>query len=197
MFEAFLDTLLRVAELTVLIALPFWLRLVGAEMMHRRDRIGYFQVPGLARLSFLSGALFGGVLLYVNHDGSLYNFDTVFARGGPWDMSFARFFVTWLNPVRYSPFTLYHRVEALDVHDTVTAFTLTSFGLAAAVVVFAIRYFRGRFHLALLPSLAVWLWSAALVIYLVCASAWALNVLNFWAVVLLFLLVRHRSLTGH
>lgn len=197
MFDEFLVTLQRAAELAAVAALPFWLRYTLSGLMRRHDGIGYFAVPGLARLSFMSGAVFGGTLLYVNHDPALYYFDTVFAIGGPWDLSLPDFFIVWLNPLRYSPMALWERVAALDVHDTLTAFVLTSAGFAVATVAASIHYFRGRFHRALLKSAVVWLWSAALAIYVVCAVAWGLNTLNFWAAVLAFLVVRHRSLVEH
>jgi hypothetical protein len=197
MFDEFLITLLRIAELAALIALPMWLRYTLSGLMRHHDGIGYFAVPGLARLSFFSGVIFGGTLIYVNHDPKFYYFDNVFAVGGPWDVSFIELFTVWLNPLRYSPLVLWEKVAPLDIHDTLTGFVLTSAGAAAAVVVAAIYYFRRQFFWALLKSAAVWLWSAGLVIYVACAGAWALNMLNFWAVVLAFLLVRHRSLAEH
>lgn len=197
MVDEFLATLLRAAELAAVFAFPFWLRYTFSGLMRRYDGIGYFAVPGMARLSFFSGATFGGTLLYVNHDPTLYYFDTVFAIGGPWDLSLVDFVAVWLNPLRYSPAVLWERVAALDIHDTLTGFVLTSAGLALLIVAAAVRYFGRQFHWALLKSAAVWLWSAGLAIYVVCAAAWALNLLNFWAAVLAFLVVRHRSLAEH
>lgn len=197
MVDEFLATLLRTAELAAAAALPFWLRYTLSGLMRRYDGIGYFAVPGMARLSFFSGAMFGGALLYVNHDPSMYYFDTVFAIGGPWDLPLIDFVAVWLNPLRYSPAVLWERIAPLDIHDTLSGFVLTSAGLALLTAAAAVRYFGRQFYWALLKSAAVWLWSAALAIYVVCTVAWALNMLNFWAAVLAFLVVRHRSLVEH
>lgn len=197
MFEEFLITLLRGAELAALLALPLWLRYTVTGLMRRFDHIGYFAVPGVARLAFFAGAIFGGALLYANHLPEYYYFDTVFAQGGPWDVPFWQLFVIWMNPLRYSPLVLWERIALLDIDDTLTAFTLISAGLTLLTLAAAIFYFRRHCLPALFNSLLIWLWSAALAVYVACAAAWALNMLNFWAIVLIFLLVRHRSLAAH
>lgn len=197
MFDQFLVILQRALELGALIALPLWLRYTIGGLMRRWDDIGYFAVPGLARLSFVSGVIFGGALLYVNHDPTYYYFDNVFAAGGPWDLSFFDFFVVWLNPMRYSPLTLWDRVTPLDLHDALTGFCIASAAAGAAASISAVLYFGRRFYRAALNNLAVWLWAASLAVYVACAVAWTLNVMNFWAVAAVFLLVRHRSLSAH
>lgn len=197
MSDQLLVILQRAIEIGVLFSLPMWLRYTLSGMMRHNDRIGYFAVPGLARLSFFSGVIFGGALLYVNHDPKYYYFDNVFAEGGPWDLSFFEFFIVWLNPLRYSPLTLWDRVSALNIHDTLTGFFITSVLFGVAAVAAAAVYFRRQFHIAMFNNFAVWLWSAALAIYVACAIAWTLNVMNFWAVVAAFMFIRHRAIHAH
>jgi hypothetical protein len=183
---------IHAAELMFLLLFPVALWSTSAHMMHWMDTFAFFEVPGLSRLAFLSGFITGILLVLINHDPRFYDFEAVFNNGGPWDVSFIELFTVWLNPAHYSFEPLFYRIEALDLTDLVTLGALAAIAIAGAVVFMAYKYFRPNIPQAMFSSLMSWLWGVGVVLYAVCASAWLLHMLNFWAVILAFFVYRYK-----
>ncbi|NYZ11834.1 hypothetical protein HL658_04675 [Azospirillum sp. RWY-5-1] len=194
MIDGLIEMLWRTAELGLLVMLPVIVLSLGERLIHAVDVIRYHEVPGLARFSVLSGLIAGALLLYANHEREWYEFDTVFDPDGPWAVPLPQLFTLWLNPLRYSPQPLLHHIAPLDYTDTATVLAGLSTGLAGLAVFGSVRYFGMKAPLAMLANIVIWLWGAGLAIYMVCAGAWALNMLNFWAVVIGFLVYRYYHL---
>jgi hypothetical protein len=190
MFEEAVPTLMRSAELLALLLLPIYAWAGGRRLLRVLDSDGYAAVPGLARFSFVSGAVTGALLLAVCRDPSAYALDTVLTPLGPWGVPFDELFTVWLDPRAYAPAPLWQRVRGLDPQDPVTAFAVLAALLAALVVAGALRGFGRRAPRALLLSALVWLGGAVLAVYAVCAGAWAVHILSLWAVAVVILLVR-------
>lgn len=197
MYDALMVGLLRAGEITLLVLLPVATLSLGERLIHAFDTVEFHAVPGLGRFAVLSGLIAGGLLVWENHDSAYYEFDVVFDPDGPWAVPFLDLFRIWLDPTRYSVLPLWDRVQAFDLDDPFTVLGLISAGLAALAILGTVRFFGLRAPRALLASVLVWAWGVALAVYVVCASAWALNVLNFWAVVLVFLIYRYYGLKEH
>lgn len=187
-------TLWRAGELAALVLLPLFIWGMGRRVLHAIDTIEYFAVPGMMRFSFLSGAITGLLLLAVNHDPAYYDIDSVFHARGPWAVSFPELFSVWLDPARYPPRELWLRVRDLNTGDPVTVLALLAAGLAALVLVGCVRFFGTGAPRAWLESAVIWCWGAAMAVYVVCAATWTLHVLNFWVLVLAFVLYRYFNL---
>ncbi len=196
MLEGLIETGVRIVQL-VIVSLPLVTRTAVGWLADRLGPAEYFAAPGLARISFVSGAIAGALLLYVNHQPGWYEFDTVFAASGPWAVPFLDLFVVWMNPALYPPGPLMDRVIPFRPDDPVAVLAAASAALALLVVALSVRFFRKGAPGAVFASALVWAWAAALSIYLVCAAAWALNMLNFWAVVIAFVVYRHYHLKAH
>lgn len=192
-----LYTAQRVVELLILLMLPAAVAYGGERLLHSIDTIGYHEVPGLARMSSLSGLVAGWLLLYFNFSGSLWEFDTLFARGGPWDVPFLDLFTLWLNPANLSVRPALDHLTIFDLDDNLFLTALVSIGLWAVAMIGAVRYFGLRAPLAWLSNALVWLWGVGLVFYVAMASSWALCMMNFWAVVLWFFTYRRWRFGGH
>lgn len=199
MFDEFLHFLWRLGELGVLLMLPVAVLSVGEKLVHAVAPGEYRAVPGLSRFSVLSGLIAGGLLVYANHQGAWYEFDTVFDPQGPWAVPFTELFTVWLHPARYSPMPLWDAVSwaSFDITEPFDAFVAASVTLAGLALLGSVRFFGLAAPRAVIASALVWLWGAALAVYIVCAAAWALNMLNFWAIVLTFLVYRHYGLKAH
>lgn len=197
MSDALLLGLQRLGEIALLTMLPIFIMSMGERVIHAFDTVHYYEVPGLARYSVLSGVIAGALLVWVNHEPAYYDFDAVFSPRGPWAVPLPDLFRIWLDPTRYSLVPLWERVELLDLDDPITVLALISLTFAVLAILGSLRFFGLRAPRALLANLMVWAWGAGLSIYVICAGAWALNVLNFWTVVLGFLIYRHYGLKGH
>lgn len=194
MIDDLYATGVRIVEVVVLFLIPAIVAYGGERLIRAGDVIGYHEVPGLARLSALSGILTGLLVMYVNLDARLWEFDIWFARGGPWDVPFQALFTHWLNPWNYvyAPLAGLLAVPAADDPAFLTAFFACA--LAGLAMVGAIRYFGLAAPLAWVGNVLVWGWGVAITVYVVCAGSWALCMMNFWALVLWFLAYRHWGL---
>ena len=196
MLDELIPTLVRFVELVVLVQLPRLAWGGGRRLLRTIDTIGYFAVPGLMRFSLLSGVFTGLLLLFVNRDPAIYGFDAVFQPDGPWGVSFPELFTVWLDPSAYSPRELWLRVSDLDAGDPVTVVALLAAVLAGLVLEESVRCFGAGASRAILASALIWAGGVVGAVYVVCAAAWILHMMNVWAVVLLVFAYRYHAMRG-
>ncbi|HYG87601.1 MAG TPA: hypothetical protein VD978_15185 [Azospirillum sp.] len=198
MLDEAVPTLVRSAELLALLMLPVYVWSAGRRLLRAFDTVGYAEAPALGRFSFASGAVTGFLLAFVSRDPSYYALETVLQPLGPWAVPFDELFTVWLDPRAYSPAPLWERLRALDPQDPVAALTGLAALLAGLAAAGAVRSFPQHVARVLLMSALVWFAGAALAVYIVCASAWAVHILSFWALAVVILLVRWHGLRhGH
>lgn len=150
----------------------------------------YAQVPALAKLSVTAGVILGAlVVLHFGREG-LYDPGLVFARGGPWDLTFVEFL-----RLRVAPFaTEFVAVWTDDLprpgsSGGMLLLTATVLWLGACAISFLVWPPRQAVGGALLSAVIV-LATAFIVFYLTVGTLWLLNNLVFLVFLIPLLLLR-------
>lgn len=182
----------RVGAVLLLVALPLLASAAGLAALRRADTIAYRSVPILPGLCVLAGVLAGLLLLAANAEPGLFGGRSLFAADGPWSLSVTEFLTERLDPARYAPQALFH-----DIADQADTEVPRVFALAAAVLLALAtggalgRWSSGAALRAIAFNALVFLWWTGLAIYAACLLAWLINKLNFWLIVIAFV-VFHR-----
>lgn len=182
MLDSLIPIALRMVELTMLVLLPIAVQAAGRPALRRLGLLDLGpRIPGLLHFSVASGAITGFLLLFLNSHPSDFHPATLLAVGGPWDLSLGAMAGEWLDPTRYDPWALWSRLADFDPTDPVAVFVGLAALLMALVTLAVLRHAGAKAPRALLVAGLLWLWAAAMAVYMVCAVAWALHALHLWA----------------
>lgn len=182
----------RVGAVLLLISLPLLASAAGLAALRRADTIAYRAVPIIPGLCVLAGVLGGLLLLAANAEPDLFGGRSLFAADGPWSLGVTEFLTDRLDPARYAPQALFD-----DIADQADTEAPRVFALAAAVLLALAtggtlgRWPPGAALRAVAFNALIFLWWTGLTIYAVCLLAWLVNKLNFWLIVIAFV-VHHR-----
>ncbi|MBP2314116.1 hypothetical protein [Azospirillum soli] len=191
MLDFLIPIAVRMVELTMLVLLPVAVQAAGRPVLRRLGLpdLGP-RIPGLVHFSVASGAITGFLLLFLNSHPADFHPATLLADGGPWETSLGAMAGEWLDPARYDPRMLWGHLTGFNLADPVTLFLGLAALLGAVVVLAALRHAGTEAPRALLVAGLLWLWAAAMAVYMVCAVAWALHALHLWAFPLALLAYR-------
>jgi len=173
----------------VFVPLALGSRLINAFQDARLRWTPYIELAAL-----IVGLAGGSLLLAYNLDPAAVDSGEIFRPGGPWDLTFLQFLASWGNPFFYRldavlPWPFWHGPAA----GSGLLFLLFT---AATAVTPAVCFGTPRAVANGLRNLLIVLWGAYATAYGVCLSMWLLNKLNFWAFLVLIVVIqlaRHRS----
>ncbi|WP_207461219.1 hypothetical protein [Azospirillum sp. SYSU D00513] len=146
--------------------------------------------PWIELLALAVGVAGGMVVLAHNLDPATLAAGEIFRKGGPWDLDPAAFLLGPANPLGWS-------VQPLlpwPYSDNRSFGAGTMVFLVAGAVAYApVIAFRTRRAAANgLRNALLILWGGCATVYGVCYGLWLLNLLNFWAFLLLLALIQWR-----
>ncbi|MBI3451894.1 MAG: hypothetical protein HY057_03510 [Rhodospirillales bacterium] len=186
--SAVLATVLLIAKVLVVLAIPIVLAQSGLGLLNRLARKEYFEIPALGNLSALFGVFFGLALIYANYDVRYYDFSELFLPESAWNISLWRFLAERANPFNYGVVPVFGRLfsdKAGPVFMLLAFFSALLLGLIGFVSHRVWRSDRPQVYRSLLCSLGIGAWVTYLTIYIVSLVFWLLYLLNFWTFLVL------------
>lgn len=186
--------LLNAVRLAILVILPLLASGVMTFVLRRVRNAEFEALPVLTILANLTG-LAAGLLLIAGSDlAPMFRLGMAFDKDGPWGISWYVLLSDRLNPAHYTPFGLYERLDAPG-HGWFVGLLRWAppIGLFLAAAI-AIRAWGGREALRAIGAvLVLFAWATAMTVYIIAGGLWLLNVLNFWALAIVLLLLYFRS----
>ena len=154
----------------------------------------YVQIPLLIKLTVTAGLILGVGLLAAVARPEYYLLEQVLRVDGPWSLSLTEFLSLRVNPLALDVGAVVDRIR----YDDPTGNLAILFGapalLAAVMVVACYVYWQPLpATTCALVSLAAIAIAAYVVFYLVCGALWLGNLLNFWALLLVLVLIQRRK----
>lgn len=186
--------LLNAARLAVLVVLPLLASAVMTFVLRRVRNAEFEALPVLTIIANLAG-LAAGLLLIAGSDlAPIFRLGMAFDKDGPWGISWEALLTERLRPSHYSPFGLSARLDAAEPGWFVSVLRwVPAAGLFAAAAI-AIRAWGGGEALRAIGAvLVLFTWATAMTVYVIASGLWLLNVLNFWALAIVLLLLYFRS----
>lgn len=177
-----------VTHAVVLAVIPFVPVLVGTRIINGLQDARVRWTPYAELLALGVGALAGALIIVHNFPYPSLTAGEIFRDGGFWDLTFQEFLSTRANPFAYS--------LAPVLPWSLSAEGIWSLGLLVSllggVVVYApIVVFRSPRGVANgMRNLVIIVWGAYATVYVLCYGLWLLNKMNFWALLLLLLIVQ-------
>lgn len=184
-------------QIAAVLALPFLVAHVGEALLHAIANPDFGVVPILTTLSRAVGLLGAILLLYANLDGSYFDLELLFVPESRWNLSFWEFLGSRSNIFAYDIAPLL-KVIAQDPPAQLLVAVAAMVILAVVTTVWCFRFWPGReAWRALAACIGTTLWTAWMVVYLVCLTFFALFKLNFWALALFAAYYQYRRTHGH
>ena len=181
-----------VVQAAILVALPFLALALACRAINLLQDARTAWSPAVELLSLGIGLAAGCLLLGREIDPRWLSAAEIFRPGGIWDLDFVGFLRRWGDPATYP-------VRALLPGPGGSRLGPPALLLAAAVTlgpVIALRSLRGL--ASGLRNLVIVVWGAAAAVYGFCLVLWLLNQLNFWAFLLVLLVIQlARSRSDH
>jgi hypothetical protein len=177
-----------VAHSIVLAAIPFIPILLVTRIINglQDARVKWTPYSELAALAI--GFLAGVLVIGFNFDRTILTAAEIFRDGGPWDLTFQQFLAIRANPFSYS---LERLLPWPFSRGMPTGPALALFVIGGAVAYAPVLMFRSPRGVANgVRNFVIILWGAYATVYFFCFGLWLLNKLNFWAFLLLLLLIQ-------
>lgn len=154
----------------------------------------YRQIPLLIKLTVTAGLILGVGLLAAVARPEYYLLEHVLSVDGPWSLDLAEFLSLRVNPLALDVGAVIDRIRYGDPTGNLAILFGAPALLALVLVVACYVYWRpGPATTCALASLAAIAITAYVVFYLVCGVLWLGNLLNFWALLLLAVLIQRRT----
>ena len=174
---------LATVEAVALALLPILLIAAGTRIINAVHDARLPWTPYVELAAFATGVAGGAIVFAGSTDPAILGPSAVFRAGGAWDMGFGEFLARFADPFR-------HHLSALFFSSAGAFVLILAVGLIAAPIV--------RFHSPAALANAVrnaflTVSGAYATIYGLGYCLWLLNRLNFWAFLLLMILIHLRS----
>jgi hypothetical protein len=170
-----------------LCVIPLLPLLIGSRVINAIEDARSPWTPFIELLALLIGALAGALVLAHNLAPGATAAGAIFRQGGPWDLTAGQFLGHWGNPLAYDYRTLLPWPFAGFAAAAPGTLVLL-FG-AAVVAAPILAWPSARSIATAWRNLLVLLWGAYAAAYGFCFALWLLNKLNFWAFLLLILVI--------
>ncbi|CAK0775809.1 membrane hypothetical protein [Azospirillaceae bacterium] len=187
---------LFLVKVGVIAAIFYTPMMVGAKMLPRIDDFGFFLTPSVWALNLFCGAVLGGTLLTFNVDPEYFTVDSIFRTDGPWRLTFSDFLRDRINPFNYHIQAVVDQMRPYDQDLNLTVLLVAAaiaFGLVAFMALGTWRSFAAWRGIAF--SAGVVIWAAYATIFAVSLLLWVLNILNFWTLAILTVVI-HLNRSG-
>jgi len=178
-----------------ILAIIYGPMIVGARWLPRIDNHGLYLQPAAWLLPGVSGGIIGGGLLYSNLNPDFFTVNSIFQPDGPWALSYGAFLTERVNPFNYSFEILFDRMANIGDGTNVFAMTVIAAGCFLGLVIKSILLWRSVGAVrGIAYGALVAVWACYMTIFSVGLLLWLLNLLNFWTLAVVTILVHlHRS----
>jgi hypothetical protein len=194
-----LFAVLVIAKVAVLVALPMVLTNLAWAGMKPLIPTDFFQVPIVYTFARVVGLSLGFALIYTQKGGAYYDLHTIFLPESPWNTTIGVFLTERVNPFNFGPGEIYARL-GYSGNDALLSVAMTVMALLLAVaLVSCLRIWRGKeAWSAVIVVIGTALWLTYMTIYTLSLIFWLMFVLNYWAFLLLAIIVQyyHRRTNG-
>jgi hypothetical protein len=178
----------------VLLGIPIVLTGIARYGIRHVAEPEYVQIPLLIKLTVTAGLILGVGLLAAVARPEYYLLEQVVRVDGPWNLNLTGFLSLRVNPLALDVAAVIDRIRFDDPTGNLAILFGAPALLAATMVVGCYVYWRPLpATICALVSLMAIAITAYVVFYLVCGALWLGHMLNFWALLILAVLIQRRK----
>lgn len=183
---------LTIAKAGILVAIPVILTNALWSGLTTLIPADFFQVPMVYTFARIVGIGFGFAMVYAHKGGAYYDLHVIFLPESPWNTSLVTFLTERVNPLSFDPAELFAALGFGNDDFAMTLVVIFLLTLFAITVVSCLKIWRGKDAMfSVLAVFAVTVWLAYLTIYALSLLFWLMFTLNYWAFLLLALIVQY------
>ncbi|KOR31281.1 hypothetical protein TI04_01660 [Achromatium sp. WMS2] len=176
-----------------IVFVPVVMNRIMQLILHKLAHPEFFQVPIVTTLARVQGIIAGFLLIYVNIEHQYFDIEQIFVQDGPWHLTPSQFLAERANVFIYDPHPMFGLITQVQTSYGILA-NLAIIVIPIALLVLSFVFWKMRTALEILPAVAALaLWAGWLTVYLVNASMWILNMLNFWSLIPLVLYIQYHG----